>query len=227
VAPNAPPPTVFTYPVGTAAGMFEVQVTPTVTSGGSLTIQNFDGNPAPTGAGTTLQRFWTTSSGGGITADVKFFYHATGTPGTVANYRELRVVPVNQVQSFPNGAPCPGAGSPCVDNTAKTIFVAGASSFNANWTAGEPLGTTAAMVGVSGRVLTADGIAIRGVRVTLDDGTGHPISATSNAFGYYHFDAVQSGGTFMLNATSRGYTFSPRVVSVTDQLTGLDLTALP
>ncbi|MFL6373285.1 MAG: carboxypeptidase-like regulatory domain-containing protein, partial [Pyrinomonadaceae bacterium] len=120
-----------------------------------------------------------------------------------------------------------GTGSPCVDNTAKTIFVAGASSFNANWTAGEPLGTTAAMVGISGRVLTADGIALRGVRVTLDDGTGHPISATSNAFGYYHFDAVQSGGTFMLNATSRGYTFSPRVVSVTDQLTGLDLTALP
>ncbi|MFL6373799.1 MAG: beta strand repeat-containing protein, partial [Pyrinomonadaceae bacterium] len=192
VAPNAPPPTVFTYPVGTAAGMFEVQVTPTVTSGGSLTIQNFDGNPAPTGAGTTLQRFWTTSSGGGITADVKFFYHATATPGAVGSYRELRVVPVNQVQSFPNGAPCPGTGSPCVDNTAKTIFVAGASSFNANWTAGEPLGTTAAMVGISGRVLTADGIALRGVRVTLDDGTGHPISATSNAFGYYHFDAVQS-----------------------------------
>ena len=167
------------------------------------------------------------SSTGPMQADVKFSFGATPTPGNVANYRELRIVPVNQVQSFPNGAPCPGAGSPCFDNTAKTLFVAGVTSFNANWTAGEPLGTTAAHVAVSGRVQSALGLDLRGVRVTLDDGTGHPITAITNAFGYYHFDGVQSGGTYVLNAGARGYTFSPRVIPVTDQLSDLDLTALP
>ena len=220
-------PTPFVFPVGTAAGYFPVTVTPTSTSNGSLTVQTFDGNPPPTSAGNTLQRYWTMSSTGSMQADVKFSFGATATPGTVANYRELRVVPGNQIQSFPNGAPCPGAGSPCFDNTAKTIFVAGVTAFNANWTAGEPLGTTAAHVAVSGRVVSAEGIAIRGVRVTLDDGTGKPMTVTTNAFGYYHFDAVQSGGTYVLNANGRGYTFSPRVVAVTDQLADLDLVALP
>ena len=228
-APDAPTVTTFTYPVGTAAGMFEVQVTPTATSNGSLTIQNFDGNPAPTAAASTLQRYWTTSSTGSIQADVKFNFHATPTgnpPGSAAGYTELRVVG-GVVQSFPNGAPCPGAGSPCFDNTAKTIFVAGVTSFNANWTAGVPLGTTAAHVAVSGRVFSAEGIALRGARVILDDGTGHPMSVVTNAFGYYHFDAVQSGGTYMLNASARGRTFTPRVVTVNDELTGVNLEALP
>ena len=89
-----------------------------------------------------------------------------------------------------------------------------------------PVGTTAADVDVSGRVTTAEGIALRGVRVTLDDGTGHPVTAVSNAFGYYHF-TVPSGGTYLLGAAARDYTFTPRVISVNDQITGLDITALP
>ena len=221
-------PTPFVFPVGTAAGYFPVTVTPTSTSNGNLTVQTFDGNPPPTSVGNTLQGYWTMSSTRSMQADVNISFGATAMPGNVANYRLLRVVSGN-ILSFPNAAGCPGTpgASPCFDNTAKTIFVAGVTAFNANWTAGEPLGTTAAHVAVSGRVVSEEGNGLRGVRVTLDDGTGHPITAVSNAFGYYHFDAVQSGDTYMFNASARGYTFSPRVVAVTDQLTDLDLRALP
>jgi hypothetical protein len=82
------------------------------------------------------------------------------------------------------------------------------------------------MVSVSGRVRSAAGVGIRNVRVTIDDGTGHPMSVITNAFGYYRFDEVRSGGTYLLRANARGYTFTPKIVSVTDDLTGIDLTAL-
>lgn len=52
------------------------------------------------------------------------------------------------------------------------------------------------------------------------------MTMVTNAFGYYHFDEVQSGGTYLLNAQARGYTFTPRVLAVNDELTDLDLTAL-
>ena len=83
------------------------------------------------------------------------------------------------------------------------------TTFAGNWTASrlprQPLRSARL-----GRVLSADGRAIRGVRVTLDDGTGHAMTVTSNAFGYYRFDEVQSGGIYILNATARGYIFTPR-----------------
>jgi hypothetical protein len=224
---------IFTFPVGTAAGYFPVDVTPTGGSTGSLTVQSFD-NPTGTMAGltaaTTLGRYWTLTGGSGIIADVKFSYgpiNAAPPPGTKVNGNEANYKPQFVVggvaQSFAdNCAP----GTSCVDQTNHFIFVPNRTTFAGNWTASE-LAPTAAQVGVSGRVLSADGQALRGVRVTLDDGTGHPMTMVTNAFGYYRFDEVQSGGSYLLNATARGYIFTPRVVSVTDSLTDVDLMALP
>ena len=215
---------VFTFPVGTAAGFFPVDVTPTGGSTGSLTIQTFDGTAGvvpPLDNTKTLQRSWTLSGGAGITASLKFFYNATTVNGNEANYKPNRVTG-GVATSFPDSCP---AGT-CVDETNNFIFMPSVSTFAGNWTASE-LAPTAAQVGVSGRVLSADGRAIRGVRITLDDGTGHAMSVISNAFGYYHFDEVQSGGTYILGASARGFTFTPRILSVRDELTGVDLTALP
>jgi hypothetical protein len=44
----------------------------------------------------------------------------------------------------------------------------------------------------------------------------------TNAFGYFSFDAVQSGETYMLRASARGYTFSPKTVTVSDTLTDIE-----
>ena len=141
--------------------------------------------------------------------------------GTESNYKPQRVTG-GVATSFADIC----GGGPCVDETNHFIFMPGVTNFAGNWTASE-LAPTAAQVGVSGRVLSADGHAIRGVRVTLDDGTGRQMSVISNAFGYYYFSEVQAGSTYLLGATARNYTFTPRVLSVNDALTDVDLTALP
>jgi VCBS repeat-containing protein len=214
----------FTFPVGDASGFYPVDVT--TASTGSLTVSTTQGDAGtvpPLDTSKTLQRYWTLSSTGSMLADLKFTYAGSGIQGTESNYKPQRVTGGNSI-AF--GDTCGGAA--CVDQDNDFIFVPNISSFNGNWTASDsPSITTAAEVDVSGRVTTAEGIALRNVRVTLDNGTGHPITAVTNAFGYYHFDAVRSGSTFILGAAARGYTFTPRVVSVTDQITGLDITALP
>jgi hypothetical protein len=86
---------------------------------------------------------------------------------------------------------------------------------------------TAATVSVSGRVLSSMGTPLRNARVTLDNGTGRPLQVITNAFGYYRFDTVQAGGTYLVNAALRGYVFTPRVIAVNDALTDVNMTALP
>ena len=84
---------------------------------------------------------------------------------------------------------------------------------------------TAANVTISGRVVSSSGAGVRAARVTITDSRGHTFTAISNAFGYYTFASVPSGDSYVANATSRGMTFSPRVVGVTDAVAGLDLVA--
>ena len=88
-----------------------------------------------------------------------------------------------------------------------------------------PAGTTAANVAVSGRVVSATGSGVRGAAVTLNDGV-NTRTAITNAFGYYSFKDIPTGRTYLVNASVRRYTFTPRVISLTDQLTNVDLVAL-
>ncbi|MBV9242355.1 MAG: carboxypeptidase regulatory-like domain-containing protein, partial [Acidobacteria bacterium] len=83
-------------------------------------------------------------------------------------------------------------------------------------------GPSAAAVTISGRVITANGAAIRGATVSLTDTQGAQRSAITNAFGYYSFDNVQSGQTYLMRALARRYIFTPRSVNVTDSLTNVD-----
>ena len=70
------------------------------------------------------------------------------------------------------------------------------------------LAPTAATVSVSGRVTTAGGRGIMNVRVSLTDSQGNVRTAITTSFGYYHFDDVQVGETYILAATGKHYTFS-------------------
>jgi hypothetical protein len=84
---------------------------------------------------------------------------------------------------------------------------------------------TAANVSVSGRVVNAYGTGVRGARVTFTDSRGNVLSGFTNSFGYYAINDVPPGDTYMVNAASKGLTFVPRAVTVTDTLTGVDITA--
>ena len=84
---------------------------------------------------------------------------------------------------------------------------------------------TAAGVSVSGRVLTANGIGIRGAIVVITDSAGVSRSVNTSSFGYYRFDDVQAGATYVVSVRGKQYVFASRIVSVGDDLTDVDFTA--
>lgn len=93
----------------------------------------------------------------------------------------------------------------------------------------QKLAPTSAGVSISGRVTTAAGDGIRGVRLVLTSPDGTRRLATTATFGYYAFDGVPVGNTYVLEISARRYTFANpyRVFSLQDHLTGVDFTAMP
>jgi hypothetical protein len=78
---------------------------------------------------------------------------------------------------------------------------------------------------VSGRVLTPDGRGLRNAVVTLTDSNGVERYVTTSSFGYYQFDDVTSGATYVIGVESKRYSFESRVVQITESLTDVDLQA--
>ncbi len=71
-----------------------------------------------------------------------------------------------------------------------------------------PLAPTAASVMVGGRVLTARGRGIGNVIIRLTDSAGNTRTARTSAFGFYRFDEVAAGETYVVSATGKRYTFN-------------------
>lgn len=76
---------------------------------------------------------------------------------------------------------------------------------------------SAANVSVSGRVM-ANGRGVSRANVTITDAQGNPRRAITNAFGYYRFDEVSVGQTYVIEAASKKYTFAPQVVFVENDM---------
>jgi hypothetical protein len=83
-------------------------------------------------------------------------------------------------------------------------------------------GPTAAAVSVSGSVRTSAGTGLRGAAVTMIDANGQLKTVVTNSFGSYSFDNVLAGQSYVVRASSKGYTFRPRALLVTDTLTNVD-----
>jgi hypothetical protein len=94
----------------------------------------------------------------------------------------------------------------------------------------EFLPLTAAGVTMSGRVTTADDRGIRNARVVISgDGLREPRVATTGSFGYYSFDGLTAGQTYVVTVNSQRYTFSvpSRVISLVDNLADVNFVANP
>lgn len=91
------------------------------------------------------------------------------------------------------------------------------------------LAPTSAGVSITGRVTTAAGNGIRGVRLILTAPDGTRRSATTTTFGYYAFDGLSAGNTYVLEISARQFVFAnpSRVFSLQDHLTGMDFSAMP
>lgn len=84
---------------------------------------------------------------------------------------------------------------------------------------------TAASATISGRVSTPKGRGISNVIVTLTDTNGNSQIARSSAFGYFRFNNVEVGNTYIISVKSKRYRFSTQVINLVDNLTGLELIA--
>src|SRR4051812_1139873 len=76
------------------------------------------------------------------------------------------------------------------------------------WAVVTALAPTAASVGISGRIVDSNGYGIAKVRVTLADGTGQARIALTNGFGYFRFDNIQAGATYIVEAFAKRYQFA-------------------
>ena len=89
-----------------------------------------------------------------------------------------------------------------------------------------PAGPTASAVWVSGRVFDRRGRGVGKAIVKLSDGDGNTRSALTNAFGYYKFEHLAVGTTYVFDVRSKIYSFESHVVTVTDEVSNLDFWAV-
>jgi len=88
---------------------------------------------------------------------------------------------------------------------------------------------TAATVSVGGRVMTSEGRGIRNVVIRLTDSEGNVRTAISNSFGYYRFNDVEAGATYILTASGKRFSFSQpsQVLNVNDETEEVNFIANP
>ncbi len=89
------------------------------------------------------------------------------------------------------------------------------------------VGSTAANVEISGRVLSPDEErGIRNATVTMTGPGGLRRTATTSSFGIYRFDGVARGVSYTLSVSSKRYRFASRVILADDTMTDVDFFAL-
>ncbi len=86
---------------------------------------------------------------------------------------------------------------------------------------------TAASVSIGGRVSDSFGNAISRARVSMTTPSGETRYARTSSFGYYRFDEVEVGQTYVFNVNAKQLQFQPQVISINDAVTDLNFTALP
>jgi hypothetical protein len=89
------------------------------------------------------------------------------------------------------------------------------------------LGPTAANATIGGRIRTANGNGIRNVLVSLITPTGDTRYTFSSSFGYYKFENIPVGETYILSVAAKRYRFSkPTIVrTITENINDLDFVA--
>jgi len=85
---------------------------------------------------------------------------------------------------------------------------------------------TAAKVKVAGRVLDLNGRGVSRATVTLTNGE-NVLTGQTTSTGAFTFAEVESGETYILQASSPYYSFSPVVLNVLDEITNVEVRANP
>jgi len=150
--------------------------------------------------------------------------HSNFAPGT------FTIVPVSG-QSLPPGVSLSPGGTLSGTPTGTGTFTFTVKATDADGMAGAAQYTvtmfapTAANVSISGRVLTADGRGLRNALVSLTSQNGNTITARTSSLGYYRLDDIAAGQSYVIHVNSKLYQFTPRIITVAEDLTDIDLVA--
>ncbi len=77
-------------------------------------------------------------------------------------------------------------------------------------------------VSVSGRVTLPNGQGVYRAQISITDSNNVSRTAFTGPMGYYTFDNIASGATYTIAALSKRYTFTPKVMSINDNVSGID-----
>jgi hypothetical protein len=206
----------YLYPLGTADGYspVNVNVTSLNTNPSSLTVSSTASVHPKLHAPNSLDRYWSITESGDLTADLIFNYVDGDVVGNESAYRLYRI----------EGAGLPEAMSTAVHNESGNFMsIVGVSQFS-DWAIGS-LAPSAANVSVSGRVTDAFGRSVSGALVRFTGFDGSVRVAVTNTMGYYRIDGLLAGSSYAAMVETRRYSFDARVVSLQDDLTALDFRA--
>lgn len=87
--------------------------------------------------------------------------------------------------------------------------------------------TTAASVSISGRVANPRRSGLTGARVTLTDLNGNVRTTQTQTFGNFNFTDAIAGETYILSVFSKRYTYAPKVITATEDLTDVNFAPTP
>ncbi|HVE57673.1 MAG TPA: hypothetical protein VNB22_12645 [Pyrinomonadaceae bacterium] len=101
-------------------------------------------------------------------------------------------------------------------------------SVSAGFWHSSPVAPTAAHVTVGGRVTTADGRGIRNVFIKMVDAGGNTRISLTTTFGYFRFDDVEVGNTYIFSVSAKSYQFAEpaQVRSISDSTDEINFVAL-
>ncbi len=123
-----------------------------------------------------------------------------------------------------------GAGS--TEPASSPVTMSWTTSGTDNWAlagfAVKSLGTTAAFSTISGRVMTSSGVPISYAQVKLQNlETGAEFYQTTNQFGHYGFENLETGRTYQIRVAQGRFSFEPdtRIFNLHESLTNFDFIA--
>lgn len=167
-----------------------------------------------------ISRYWTVTETGNVTADMTFHY--LDAPLDVNGNESL-------YKAFRRSGGFTTEYVPSSNNPAGNTFTAtGVTNFS-DWGAGAAA-ATASNASISGRVTTASGQGIRNATVMITGGSlTEPIIVRTGNFGYYNFDNLRVGETYVVQVGAKRFRFPEptRVITLQEAVGDLDFTANP